>query len=220
MSSTMPSNSTSAPYFIALVWRRGVEACVQAAGIAILRTTQGVSSTPSTLTPVPIGGSVGSEFNRAIAARASQLAQPLVPRSTNVEPDVVVVRPVTEVREVVRQKLRNGSREHKMMAMRELCASSPSTAKLSAERDDRQGVKLMRRFPYGFKNTIAAVSLRVIAGGVCAATGLAVTGSEPSIKTSVDRTHKSDRLPQAAMRYQSPNNSSSTETATRSRKRS
>jgi len=92
--------------------------------------------------------------------------------------------------------------------------------KLSAERDDRQGVKLMRRFPYGFKNTIAAVAFSsVIAGGVCAATGLAVTGSEPSIKTSVDRTHKkSDRLPQAGMRYQSPNNSSSTEIAPRSRK--
>ena len=105
------------------------------------------------------------------------------------------------------------------MTTRELCVSSPSTAKLSAERDDRRGVKLIRGFLYGFKNTIAAVALSsVIACGVCAATGPAVTGSGPSIKTSVDRTHKSDRLPQAAMRYQSPNNSSSTETATRSRK--
>jgi hypothetical protein len=105
------------------------------------------------------------------------------------------------------------------MAVRELCASAPSIAKAGVEAADRQGVKLVRTFPH--RNTIAAVTLSsFIAGGGGAAIRPALTGTEPSIKASVNRTHKGDRLPQVAMRYhQSLNNSSSTETATTSPKR-
>jgi len=102
-----------------------------------------------------------------------------------------------------------------------LCASAPSIAKVAVEAADRQGIKLVRTFPYSFKNTIAAVTLSsFIAGGGGAAISPAATGTEPSIKASVNRTHKGDRLPQVAMHHrQSPNNSLSTETATTSPRR-
>jgi hypothetical protein len=102
-----------------------------------------------------------------------------------------------------------------------LCALSPSTAKLSTEQANRQRVKLMGTFTCGFKNTIAAVTLSsFIAGSGGAAISPAVSDTEPRIKASVDRTHKGDRLQQAAMRHhQSLNNSSSTETTTTSPKR-
>jgi hypothetical protein len=75
----------------------------------------------------------------------------------------------------------------------------------------------MRTFPDGFKTTIAAVALSsFVAGGVCAVTSSAATDLKPGTKISVDRTRKGDRLPDAAMHYQTSNNSSSTETATTS----
>jgi len=79
----------------------------------------------------------------------------------------------------------------------------------------------MGTFTCGFKNTIAAVTLSsFIAGSGGAAISPAVSDTEPRIKASVDRTHKGDRLQQAAMRHhQSLNNSSSTETTTTSPKR-
>lgn len=79
----------------------------------------------------------------------------------------------------------------------------------------------MRTLPLFFKNKIAAVTLSsFIVGSGGAAIGPDATGTEPSDKASVNRTHKGDRLPRVAMRYhQSVNNSSSTETATASPKR-
>jgi hypothetical protein len=80
---------------------------------------------------------------------------------------------------------------------------------------------LVRTLPHSFKNTIAAVTLSsFIAGSGSAAISPDATDTEPSIKASVNRTHKGDRLPQAAMRYHHAlKNSSSTETATTSPKR-
>jgi hypothetical protein len=105
--------------------------------------------------------------------------------------------------------------------VRALCASAPSVAKVGVEATVRQGVKLVRTLPHFFKNKIAAVTLSsFIAGSGGAAISPDATGTEPSIKASVNRTHKGDRLPRVAMRYhQFLNNSSSTETSTTSPER-
>jgi hypothetical protein len=100
-----------------------------------------------------------------------------------------------------------------------VCGLSPPSAKLNNEPAGGQRVKLMRKFSFGFKNTIAAVTLSslIVGGGGISP---AVTDAELRVTPWVDRTHKSDRLPQVMRHHQFLNNSSSTtETTTMSRKR-
>jgi len=67
----------------------------------------------------------------------------------------------------------------------------------------------MRKFSFGFKNTIVALTLSSLIvgdGGISPA----VTDAELRVTTWVDRTHKGDRLPQVMRHHQSLNYSSTT----------
>jgi hypothetical protein len=78
----------------------------------------------------------------------------------------------------------------------------------------------MRTFAYGLKETAAAVVLSCfIAGGVGAMTSPAATERDDSIASSVDRTHKGNRLPQVGRSHRQPSNSSSTQTSPAAPKR-
>jgi hypothetical protein len=75
-------------------------------------------------------------------------------------------------------------------------------------------------FGYSLKEAIAAIVLSCfIAGGVGAVTGPSVADSSEILATSVNRTHKGDRLPQVALSHRQPNTSSSTQMAPASPKR-
>jgi hypothetical protein len=76
-------------------------------------------------------------------------------------------------------------------------------------------------FPLGLKETLGAVVLSCfIAAGVGAATNAANTRREEPVMVSVNRTHKRDRLPEAAaLPHRDPNNASSTQISSASPKR-
>jgi hypothetical protein len=78
----------------------------------------------------------------------------------------------------------------------------------------------MRSFTSSLKETVAAVVLSCfIAGGVSAMTYPAVSATAENNAISVNRIHKGDRLPLAALTHRYPINSSSTQAAPPSPKR-